>query len=240
MGLDMGDRPIGPVVDTAPAGRPDAVRLEGRLVRIEKLDPARHGDALWQAVKGHDELWTYMGYGPFADGASFVQWLDERTVLLDPYSYAVVDAKSGRAAGIVTLMEIRPSMRVVEIGNIVYTPALQRSGGATEAQYLLARYVFDDLAYRRYEWKCNALNAPSIRAAGRLGFTFEGVFRQHMIVKGRNRDTAWFSIIDSEWPARKAAFERWLDPANFDQEGRQKTSLSTLNAAAADSYNIGR
>ena len=129
-------------------------------------------------------------------------------------------------------MEIRPAMRVVEVGHIVYSPALQRTPLATEAQYLLARYAFETLGYRRYEWKCNALNAPSRRAALRFGFTFEGIFRQHMIVKGRNRDTAWFSMLDSEWPARKAAFERWLAPENFDSDGRQKTKLSALERRA--------
>ena len=132
-------------------------------------------------------------------------------------------------------MRVDATHRVIEVGNILYTPAMQRTIGATEAQYLFARYVFDDLGYRRYEWKCNDLNAPSKRAALRLGFAFEGVFRQHMIVKGRNRDTAWFSMLDSEWPARRAAFERWLAPENFDAAGRQKISLSSLNGAAGGS-----
>ena len=148
----------------------------------------------------------------------------------DPYSYAIVD-RSGRAVGIATLMEIRPAMGVIEVGNIVYSPALQRTPLGTEAQYLLARYAFETLGYRRYEWKCNALNAPSRRAALRYGFVFEGVLRQHMIAKGRNRDTAFFSMLDSEWPARKAAFERWLAPENFDAEGRQRASLNDLNGA---------
>jgi RimJ/RimL family protein N-acetyltransferase len=134
---------------------------------------------------------------------------------------------SGRALGYAALMRIEPKHRVIEVGNIVYARALQRTRGATEAMYLLARYVFEDLGYRRYEWKCDALNEPSRRAALRLGFSFEGVFRQHMTIKGRNRDTAWFSILDSEWPLRKHAFERWLAPSNFDPEGRQKTSLRT-------------
>ncbi len=166
-----------------------------------------------------------MGYGPFADEAAFRDWLASRPALEDPYSYAIIDA-GGRAVGIATLMEIRPAAGVIEVGNIVYTPLLQRTPLGTEAQYLLAKYAFEDLGYRRYEWKCNALNAPSRRAAARYGFTFEGIFRQHMIIKGRNRDTAWFSIIDSEWPGRKAAFERWLDPANFDKDGRQKQGLA--------------
>jgi RimJ/RimL family protein N-acetyltransferase len=224
--------PVGPRVDGNPAERPTPVVLEGRFGRIEKLDAARDGAALWAAVKGHDALWPYMAYGPFEDEASFAKWLTERARLEDPYSYAILEA-SGRAVGIATLMEIRPAMRVIEVGNIVYTPLLQRTPLGTEAQYLLAKYVFEMLGYRRYEWKCNALNAPSRRAATRYGFTFEGVFRQHFIVKGRNRDTAWYSMLDSEWPARKAAFERWLAPQNFDAQGRQKVSLASLNGDAA-------
>jgi len=220
-------RPVGRAVDTTPAQRPGAVTLAGRFGRVEKLDAARHGAPLWEGVRGDNSLWAYMGYGPFADDKAFATWLAERPKLDDPYSYAVVES-SGRAVGIVTLMEIRPAMRVIEVGNIVYTPPLQRTPLATEAQYLLARYVFETLGYRRYEWKCNALNAPSRRAATRFGFTFEGKFRQHMIVKGRNRDTAWFSMLDSEWPARKAAFERWLASENFDAEGRQKTKLAAF------------
>jgi len=221
-------RPVGVKVDETPARRPEAVVLEGRFGRVEKLDAARHGAALWQAVKGDNATWAYMGYGPFADEAAFTTWLAERPKLEDPYSYAIM-APDGRAIGIATLMEIRPAMRVIEVGNIVYAPALQRTPLATEAQYLLARYVFETLGYRRYEWKCNALNAPSRRAAERFGFTFEGLFRQHQIVKGRNRDTAWFSMLDTEWPMRKAAFERWLAPDNFDGAGRQKVSLAALN-----------
>jgi RimJ/RimL family protein N-acetyltransferase len=225
-------RPVGLKVDATPARTPGPVVLDGRFGRVEKLDAGRHGAALWQAVKDENATWAYMGYGPFADEAAFAAWLAERPALEDPYSYAVVQP-SGRAVGIATLMEIRPAMRVIEVGNIVYSPALQRTGLATEAQYLLARYVFETLGYRRYEWKCNALNAPSRRAAARFGFTFEGEFRQHLIVKGRNRDTAWFSMLDAEWPARKAAFERWLAPDNFDAAGGQKLSLAALNRGAA-------
>jgi len=225
-------RPVGLEVDARPAERPGPVVLAGRFGRIEKLDAARHGAALWNAVRGENALWAYLGYGPFADATAFAAWLAERPKLEDPYSYAVLEP-SGRAVGIVTLMEIRPAMRVIEVGNIVYSPALQRTPLATETQYLLARYVFETLGHRRYEWKCNALNAPSRRAAERFGFTFEGVFRQHLIVKGRNRDTAWFSMLDSEWPACKRAFERWLAPDNFDAQGGQKLSLAALNRGAA-------
>lgn len=225
------ERPVGPEVDTAPARRPAPVVLEGRYCTLEKLDPARHGRQFWEAVRGDDSVWTYMGYGPFADEAAFFDWLEARAAAADPFAYAVVDRGSGTAIGSVTLMETRPAMRVIEMGNIVYAPALQRTPASTEAQYLAAAYVFDTLGYRRYEWKCNALNAPSRRAALRLGFTFEGIFRQHMIVKGRNRDTAWFSMLDSEWPARRRAFEQWLDPSNFDSEGRQRVGLAAFSAA---------
>jgi RimJ/RimL family protein N-acetyltransferase len=221
-------RPVGVKIGETPARRPEAVVLEGRFGRVEKLDAERHGAALWQGLKDDNATWAYLGYGPFADAAAFAAWLAERPRLADPYSYAIV-APDGRALGIATLMEIRPAMRVIEVGNIVYAPALQRTDLATEAQYLLARYVFETLGNRRYEWKCNALNAPSRRAALRYGFVFEGVLRQHMIAKGRNRDTAFFSMLDSEWPARKIAFEHWLAPENFDADGKQRTSLSDLN-----------
>ena len=226
--------PVGSIVDVTPAEPPGPVKLEGRYCRVEKLDPGAHADALWHALKGHDELWTYMNFGPFADGKAFANWLDDRAVALDPFAFAICDYVTGAALGIVTLMEIRPAMRVIEMGGIVYSPALQRSRPATEAQYLLARHVFEDLGYRRYEWKCNAMNAASMRAARRLGFSFEGIFRQHMVVKGRNRDTAWFAMLDSEWPGRQLAFERWLAPENFDAMGRQHVSLSALNAAEAE------
>jgi RimJ/RimL family protein N-acetyltransferase len=221
-------QPIGLPVDTAPAQRPGPVKLQGRYGRLEKLR-AEHAPALWPEVRGHDHIWTYLsGYGPFTDEADFSKWLTGRAALDDPYSYAILDV-SGRAVGITTLMRIKPDMRVIEVGNVLYSPALQRTPLATEAQYLLARYIFEALGYRRYEWKCNALNAASCRAALRLGFTFEGIHRQHTIAKGRTRDTAWYSMLDSEWPARERAFERWLAPENFDADGKQILSLSAMN-----------
>jgi RimJ/RimL family protein N-acetyltransferase len=225
-------QPVGPPVDDTPAQRPGPETLEGRYGRVERL--AQHHDAaLWKAVEGQDQIWTYMSsYGPLADFGAFSEWLASRVALADPYSYAIV-GRSGQAVGIATLMEIRPAMRVCEVGHIVYSPALQRTPLGTEAQYLLARYAFETLGYRRYEWKCDSLNAPSRRAALRYGFVFEGILRQHMIAKGRNRDTAYFSILDGEWPARKAAFERWLAPENFDADGKQRVSLSELNRAQA-------
>ena len=223
-------QPVGPPVDATPARRPGPVTLEGRYGRVERL-AQHHATALWEAVQGHDHIWTYMSfYGPFPGFSAFSEWLAGRVKLDDPYSYAITD-RSGLAVGIATLMEIHPAMRVIEVGHIVYSPALQRTPLGTEAQYLLARYAFETLGYRRYEWKCNALNAPSRQAALRYGFVFEGVLRQHMIAKGRSRDTAYYSILDSEWPARKAAFERWLAPDNFDASGRQRVSLRELNGA---------
>lgn len=220
-------QPVGDPVDDRPAQRPGPVTLQGRYGRVEKLAGA-HAAALWEAVKGHERLWTYMHSGPFADAATLAAWLESRTALDDPYFYAILD-HGGRACGMAALLNIRPEHRVIEVGHIVYAPALQHTPLGTEAQYLLARYAFETLRYRRYEWKCDALNAPSRRAALRYGFTFEGIFRQHMIVKGRSRDTAWFAMLDSEWPMRKANFERWLAPENFAADGRQISSLSVMN-----------
>ncbi len=226
--MPAAERPVGPPVDATPATRPGPVVLDGRFGRVEKLDAARHGASLWNAVKGQDHIWTYMSsYGPFAGETAFSDWLAGRAILEDPFSYVIVDA-SDRAVGIATLMEIRPAMRVCEVGHIVYSPALQQTALATEAQYSLARYVFETLGYRRYEWKCNALNEPSRRAALRLGFVFEGILRQHMIAKDRNRDTAYYSMLDGEWPRCRAAFERWLAPDNFDGNGRQRRRLEEI------------
>ncbi len=216
-----------------PAQRPSAVVLAGHYGCVEKLDPLHHGADLWAAYKEAASLWDYMPYGPFDHARAFEDWLTDRAALEDPYVYAVLDAAE-RACGIAALMAIRPDMGVIEVGHIAYAPALQRTRLGTEAQYLLGCYVFDTLHYRRYEWKCNALNEASRNAALRYGFTFEGTFRQHMVVKGRNRDTAWFSMLDREWPARKKAFEHWLDPGNFDRDGRQKQPLGALMRHYAD------
>jgi RimJ/RimL family protein N-acetyltransferase len=226
-------QPVGlPVDDPTPAPRPGPVTLKGRYGRLEKLTPAHTMD-LWAAFAGHDEVWTYIGAdGPFATAAEFVPCIERRAAADDPYAYAIVDT-SDRAVGYVTLLRIVPEMRVIEVGHVLYSPALQRTPLGTEIQYLLARYVFETLGYRRYEWKCDALNAPSRRAALRYGFVYEGTFRQNMIAKGRNRDNAWFSMLDSEWPVRKLNFERWLAAENFDNEGRQKISLAALNGQKA-------
>ncbi len=220
-------QPVGARVDARPAERPGAVTLTGRYGAVQRLEPATQGESLWEAVRDHDKLWTYMAYGPFEDKAAFSEWLISRVALADPYYYAVVEP-TGRAVGLATLMSIRPDMRVVEVGNILLSPSLQRTALATEAQYLLARYAFEMLRYRRYEWKCDALNAASRRAALRFGFSFEGIFRDHMIIKGRSRDTAWFAMLEAEWPDRKAAFEQWLATENFSADGMQKKPLAEL------------
>jgi RimJ/RimL family protein N-acetyltransferase len=224
--------PIGRQVETAPAQRPDRVRLEGRHVILDALDPARDADALFALTHGpeREAVWAYMGRGPFADEAAFRGYCEELSASADPFFYAIRDRATGTICGHAALMRIDEGNRVIEVGNIVFAPALQRTPAATEAMFLLAAYVFETLGYRRYEWKCNALNAPSRRAAERLGFTYEGTFRQHMIVKGRNRDTAWFAMLDSEWPRLKAAFEAWLAPENFDATGRQRRTLEQIRA----------
>lgn len=227
--------PIGPRVDPTPARRPERTTLHGRLVTLLPLDPRAHGDSLYEETRGEsgERLWQYLFEGPFPERAAFDIHLQRIAASEDPLFFAIVDSASGKAVGYASYMRIEPVHRVIEVGSILYTPRLQQTAMATEAMYLMARHVFEDLGYRRYEWKCNALNAPSRRAALRFGFSFEGIFRQHMIVKGRNRDTAWFSMLDSEWPLRKANFERWLDPSNFGKDGRQKVALSRINEASA-------
>jgi RimJ/RimL family protein N-acetyltransferase len=223
--------PIDPVVDSHPAKRPERATLEGRWVTLVPLNPNEHAKALYEGSNGdaaREAVWTYLFDGPYKSLDEFRASLEAKARSTDPLFFAVIDNASGQAVGYQTFLRIDPANRVIEVGNIMYTPAMQRTAGGTEAQYLFARHVFDDLGYRRYEWKCNAHNAPSRRAAERFGFTFEGIFRQHMIVKGRNRDTAWFAMLDSEWPARKAAYECWLAPDNFDSDGRQKIALSVL------------
>jgi RimJ/RimL family protein N-acetyltransferase len=224
-------QPVGLPVDTTPAELPGPVTLQGRFGYLEKLN-AGHAPALWPLVKDHDDIWTYMSrYGPFSGLAEFSEWMADFAGGNDPYPYAILDT-AGRTLGFLALMRIEPAMRVIEVGHVVYSPQLQRTPLATEAQYLLARYVFETLRYRRYEWKCNALHDGSRRSALRFGFTYEGVHRQLVIAKGRNRDTAWFSLLDSEWAARKRNFERWLAPENFSADGAQKLSLGALNGAA--------
>jgi RimJ/RimL family protein N-acetyltransferase len=208
--------------------RPERRVLDGRYARLEPLDPARHGDELFEAGAGPaaDDLWRYLWDGPYPDRASFEGWLTRSASTDDPLFFAVRDTVTSRIEGRLSFLRIDPANGVVETGHILFGPRLARTRAATEAVYLQARHVFDDLGYRRFEWKCNNANEPSKQAALRLGFTFEGVFRQHMIAKGENRDTAWFAMLDHEWPAHRAAFERWLAPDNFDEGGRQRLSLA--------------
>lgn len=215
-----------------PAPLPCPVTLRGRYATLEPLDEALHGESMFEAVKGNNELWTWLAASPPESATALMENLEkwqkaERAVL-----FAIVPKETGRAAGHASYMRIEQSHGVIEVGNVLFSPRLQRTRAATETMYLMARHVFEDLGYRRYEWKCNAENLPSRRAALRLGFTFEGIFRQHMVVKDRNRDTAWFSMLDSEWPSRKRVFEAWLDAGNFDGEGRQRKELGQVLASS--------
>ena len=222
---------LGPPVDWQPVPAPPRAPIAGTTVRLEPLDPDRHGDDLWDAAQGpgHDErTWDYLGYGPFENVDEFVAYLRANARSADPLFFAIVDGATGKAQGVASYMRIAPKDGVIEIGHIWFGAALQRTRQATEAIFLLARNAFDELGYRRLEWKCNALNARSRAAAARFGFTYEGTFRQHMITKGRNRDTAWFSIIDGEWPSIRDGFRRWLADENFDEAGQQRASLQAL------------
>lgn len=221
-------QPIGaPVEDWAPPPHPPAAPLEGRYCRLEPLDLERHASQLFQAYSMDDgRMWTYLPYGPFANLEDFEVHVERFAGRDDPQFYAIVDRTAGRATGVASYLRIDPAMGVIEVGHLAYSPLLQRTATATEAMYLLMRNAFS-LGYRRYEWKCDSFNLPSRAAAERLGFQYEGTFRQAVVTKGRNRDTAWFSILDSEWPTLRQTFERWLDPANFDTAGNQLTPLQT-------------
>jgi RimJ/RimL family protein N-acetyltransferase len=229
-------QPVGEPVDATPAALPQRAALVGRYVEVIALDAAAHGDDLYAAATsaGSDGLWTYLSFGPWPRRDAFDAWLNALQASTDPFAFVLRETASGRAQGMASYMRIEPQHRVIEIGSIWYSPSLQRTRAATEAMYLLARHAFETLGYRRYEWKCNSLNEPSRRAALRLGFTYEGLFRQHMISRGRNRDTTWFSMLDAEWPARKQAFERWLAPDNFDADGRQRRSLIAFRNASTN------
>jgi len=204
--------------------------MVGRFCRVEPLDPARHAADLFAAnqLDADGRNWTYLFQEPFADFEPYRVWLEQVAKGDDPLFHSIVDLKTGKAVGVATFMRIDRANGVIEVGNINYSPLLQRTPAATEAMFLMMARVFDELGYRRYEWKCDSLNAPSRAAALRLGFQYEGLFRQAVIYKGRNRDTTWFSIIDSEWPALKRAYQEWLAPENFDGKGEQRNSLGKL------------
>jgi RimJ/RimL family protein N-acetyltransferase len=223
---------VGPPVDPLPSGRwPERVSLAGAYVRLEPVDVAAHAPSLYALSHAHPEnaaLWTYLAYGPFADQGAFAAWLEERARSQDPLFFALIERASGAASGMASYLNTVPANGCIEIGHIWFAPPLQKTRAATEAIFLMIRHAFEDLACRRVEWKCDSLNEASRRAARRFGFSYEGTFRQHMVIKGRNRDTAWFAMLDHEWPRVQAAFERWLDPDNFDGAGRQRTSLGAL------------
>jgi RimJ/RimL family protein N-acetyltransferase len=209
------------------APRPQREALEGRYARLEALDAARHGDGLFASTQepGADDRFRYLGEHAPADRAAFDAWIGKASVSDDPLFFAVIDKRTGRAEGRQSFLRIEPAHGVIEVGHILWGPAIARSRVTTEALYLFAAHAFDGLGYRRFEWKCNADNLPSRRAAERFGFSFEGVFRQHMVVKGLNRDTAWFAMIDKDWPRLKAGYQAWLAPENFDEAGQQKSKL---------------
>ena len=229
---DVG-QPIGEALpEFSPRPRPERKTLPGRTCRLEPVDVDKHADDAFDAYllapDGSD--WTYLPTERFTDRDAYRAHIAAAQASEDPLYFAIVDVATGKAVGTASLLRIDPANGVIEVGWIAYSPLIKRTPMGTEAMYLFMRYCMDDLGYRRYEWKCNALNAPSCRAAVRYGFTFEGIFRQAAVVKQRNRDTAWYSILDSEWPAVRSAFERWLDPSNFDSDGQQRAPLNSFRA----------
>ena len=222
-------QPIGaPLPGWTPPPLPPREAIEGRYIRVVPMDEQFSGDLYTAHLQDRDgRNWTYLPYGPFASERDFGQWMRQTCFGADPLFHAMIDRATGRAAGVAAYMRITPESGAIEVGHVCFSPLLQRGRGATEAMYLMMKRVFD-LGYRRYEWKCDALNAPSRTAAQRLGFSFEGIFRQATVYKGRNRDTAWYAAIDSEWPALSRAFDTWLDPGNFDASGCQRSKLSDL------------
>ena len=219
----------GPIVDQKPPGsKPDMRPLHGLWLMLEPISAETHARDLYDSFTGHDphgHVWTYLGYGPWESFEQFEAWAREREAARDPWFYAFIRRDTGKACGMGAFMRCDAPNGVIEIGHIWMSPSLQKTREATEAIFLMIRHCFDDLGVRRLEWKCDALNAPSRKAAERFGFTFEGIFRQHMIVKDRNRDTAWYAMLDKDWHRVRAGFEAWLKPGNFDAKGRQKTKL---------------
>jgi RimJ/RimL family protein N-acetyltransferase len=215
-----------------PPALPIRESMEGRLCRLEPLNPDRHARDLYQAnaIDTEGRNWTYLPYGPFTSFEEYNSWLSQSAATSDPMFFAIIDLASKQAVGVCSYLRIDPRHGSIEVGHLCFSPLLQGKTAATEAMYLMMKYAFG-LGYRRYEWKCNALNIPSRRAAQRLGLSFEGVFRQAAVVKGRNRDTAWYAAIDEEWPALQQAFQTWLAPANFDEGSRQRTALSDLTSS---------
>lgn len=224
-------QPVGfPLTHWQPRPFPQPMNVQGRTCRLAPFNADQHAAALYEAyAQAADERdWTWMSVGPFHSEADYLQLAQQMAQSRDPLHFTVIDRRNEKPVGTLALMRIVPEHGVAEVGNVAFSPQLQRTVMATEAHYLLMRYVFDVLGYRRYEWKCDSCNQPSRRAATRLGFEFEGIFRQAMVYKGRNRDTCWFSVIDSEWPQVKQGFERWLAPDNFTAQGEQRERLENL------------
>ena len=233
--MSEGDLPVGqPLPNWVARPVPPRTAMQGRFCAVEPLDPAKHAHALFEAnsLDSDNRNWTYLSVGPFKDFESYRAWLDKVAEGADPVFHAIIDRATGKAVGVASYMRLDPPNGVIEGGHINSSPLLQQKPAATEAMFLMMRRVFDELGYRRYEWKCDSLNAPSRAAALRLGFQYEGLFRQATVYKGRSRDTTWFSIIDGEWPKVRGAYEQWLAPDNFDAGGGQKRKLSDLIAAA--------
>ena len=209
---------------------PSHTDMNGHFCRLEVLNVDKHAEDLYHSFSedSNQHNWTYLPYGPFNDYESFYLWLEDTCLGIDPLFHAVIDQRTQSAVGLASYLRINPKVGVIEVGHIHFSPKLQQTAMSTEAMYLMMQRVFDELGYRRYEWKCDALNAKSRKSAQRLGFTFEAVFRQATMYKGRNRDTAWYAIIDSDWPKIKQAFQNWLDPENFDKSGQQKTKLQMI------------
>ena len=230
--LNIFGQPTGPaLVNWQARTFPEPVTLTGQYCRLEPLNATQHTDSLYQAfhpANGSPSFWTYLSVGPFDDPQSFSAFIRTAVASRDPLFFAVVDLRSEKAVGLLSLMRTDVRNGVTEVGNVMFSPSLQRTFLSTEAQFLLMQYVFSELSYRRYEWKCDSLNAPSRNAASRLGFQFEGIFRQAVVYKGRSRDTAWFSVIDSDWPALKIAFQRWLSADNFNAQGEQQFRLQQM------------
>ncbi|MEX0682572.1 MAG: GNAT family protein [Dehalococcoidia bacterium] len=224
-------QPVGaPVPDWSPRPLPPRTPMTGRLCRLEPLEASRHAAALHVAYSADPDgrHWTYLPYGPFASETDYTAWVASVEHEDDPQFFAIVDRASGQPVGVASFLRMDPANGCIEVGHLRYAPALQRTAAATEAMYLMMRRAFDELGYRRYEWKCDSHNAPSWNAAERLGFHYEGIFRQNWVRRGRNRDNAWFSILDSEWPAIRSALTAWLDPSNFTPDGTQRRPLATF------------